>query len=167
MPKDGPPSSSSGYRFGGLAAFRSGLPPKAATPRGPRTDAELKAGESLADFTDYFGRTKSIGQPSPKAQRISPERAANLQKAQEQEKKLYFPVATLAEHNGMKLRLMRCGRYYLFVEEREHGYRKSFVYRKDRAMCLYHQNRITFIEFIKGPLPSEGVLAWSSTNSTT
>ena len=76
MSKDGPPSGR--RRYGGLEAFRSGLPPEAANPRRPRKDAEIEKAKNLVDFTDHFGRLKSFDKPIPATQGISKHRANAL-----------------------------------------------------------------------------------------
>ncbi len=154
MAKDGPPSSGTGYRFGGLEAFRSGLPPKAANTRGPRTSSELEAGENLAAFNDYFGRAKSIGQPLPRAQGVSPERTAVLQKIEQSKQRTFVPVARLGAHEDAEVWLFRSGRSYMFVKEYPYGYSKSFTYRRERAMQVwrYYRRMIGYVEFVKGPL---------------
>jgi hypothetical protein len=151
--KDGPPSSS-GYRFGGLETFRSGLPPKAANPRGPRTSSELEAGENLAAFNNYFGRAKSIGQPLPRAQGVSPERAVVLQKLEQSEQRTFVPVVRLGTDEEAEVWLFRSGRSYMFVKKYPHGYLKSFTYRRERAIRVWRHYRkmIGYIEFVKGPL---------------
>jgi hypothetical protein len=154
--KDGPPTSSSGYRFGPLEAFRSGLPPRVAKARGPRTEAELEAGESLAKFNDYFGRARSIGQPLAPAQAISPERAASLEKMQSSSEERHFThVATLKQVSDAKTRLFHDGQFYMFVEEHPHRYLKSLLYgSRPRAMQVYHWGRIAYIQLVEGPLLS-------------
>jgi hypothetical protein len=83
MSKDGPPSGR--RRYGGLEAFRSGLPPEAANPRRPRTDAEIEKAKNLVDFTDHFGRLKSFDKPIPATQGISKHRANALKRREELE----------------------------------------------------------------------------------
>ena len=149
MSKDGPPSSS-GYRFGGLEAFRSGLPPKAANPR-PRTDADLEAGENLAAFTDYFGRVGSIGQPLPSTQGISPERAAVFQKiqhdklAQSQSSIRSFVVH---EIRGIVLKMYICGDQYWFIKTFPNKTRFQSVNFSSReaAILAYENSKIRWIK---------------------
>src|SRR5689334_12398365 len=58
MSKDGPPISS-GYRHGGLAALRTGLPASATALRSKPTEGELEARQTLEKFAAYPERTKS------------------------------------------------------------------------------------------------------------
>jgi hypothetical protein len=158
--KDGPPISS-GYRFGGRAAFQSWLPASALSSKISRRQANIplnpdeRPGENLAAFNDYYGRAKSIGQPTPDAEGISPERAAVLQKIErlKQQERTFVPAHGLGVHKGAKLWLYRSGSAYMFVEEFPHGYRKSIVYRnRERAIWGYYSKRIAYIEFVEGPL---------------
>jgi hypothetical protein len=77
MKKDGPPISS-GYRYGGRAAFQAYLPASALSPK-----IDMEAGETLAAFIDYHGRARGIGQLAPETQGVSEERAAVLERIQE------------------------------------------------------------------------------------
>jgi hypothetical protein len=149
---DGPPSG--GHRYGGLEAFRSGLPPEAANPRRPRTDAEIKAAKSLADFTDYFGRVKSINRPLPRTKGVSPLRAIVQKKMEESNKEKFVRAAKLSENGDTKIWLFRNGPYSILVKERPWGYSRSLVYRNSRAKQCFHFDRIIYIEFIEGDLPS-------------
>lgn len=76
MAKDGPPSSSTGYRYGGRAAFESGLPSSTIKPR-----KDPEARQALADFSAYPSRVKSIGTPLPTTKGVSPHRARALSRA--------------------------------------------------------------------------------------
>jgi hypothetical protein len=135
MAKDGPPISS-GYRFGGGAAFQSWLPSSAISPR-----TDLKNGETLAAFNDYYGRAKGIGQSVPETQGVSPQRAAVLQKIQQlKEEKPSQRRVTLEDTPGRKLELVHDGRYFYFVEKdkRRDTVRVSHLYgSRGRAMQAY------------------------------
>jgi hypothetical protein len=88
MSKDGPPSSATGYRFGGQNAFRANLPSNAINPRGPVTnEAEARARRNLSGFADYYARARALGQPAPVTQGVSPSRAAAQQRIKDLEKK--------------------------------------------------------------------------------
>jgi hypothetical protein len=111
VPKDGPPISS-GYRFGGRAAFESWLPPSALTSKISRRQANIppdpdeKPGENLAAFNDYYGRVKGIGQPAPETQGVSPGRAAVIQKIQElQQQEPNYRRVTLLDTPQRKIEL--------------------------------------------------------------
>jgi hypothetical protein len=152
MSKDGPPSSSTGYRFGGLEALRAGLPPKAASPR-VRTAADLEAGANLAAFTDYSGRVKSIGHSRPRPQSVSRERAAALEKIQRLEKPAN-PRTIIEEWHyekkyefpGEVLRLyFYAGKYRWYEEKR--GVKKLSVEYPSRERALERFN-VGFIEYM-------------------
>jgi hypothetical protein len=160
--KDGPPISS-GYRFGGRAAFQSWLPATALTSKISRRQANIplnsdeRPAENLASFNDYYGRAKSIGQPTPSTQGISLERAAVLQKIErlKEQERTFIPAHSLGVYEDAKLWLYRSGSVYMFVKEYPYGYSKSVIIRnRDRAMWRYHANMIDrcLIEFVKGPL---------------
>src|SRR5437762_1382472 len=97
MSKDGPPISS-GYRHGGLAALRTGLPASATSLRSKPTEGEREARQTLAKFANYPERTNSLGKPLPPTVGISKRRAATLRRIEElkQEERADMSV-TLAE----------------------------------------------------------------------
>jgi hypothetical protein len=158
MPKhsDGPPSG--GRRYGGLEAFRSGLPPQAANPRRPRTHAELKAARNLADFTDHFGRLKSFDEPIPETQGVSRRRAASFKRRQELERERPLVKPVIIKRGKFKeLWLVRDDEvsvWYRFVEKNfaTRTIRRSLSLRgRERAMQIYEADRIMWEK--PSPLP--------------
>jgi hypothetical protein len=148
MSKDGPPISG-GFRFGGIKAMRTGLPPKATNLQAIVTDADLEARRSLSDFASYHARAKSIGKPLSATRGVSRERAAALLKSQEldQQQLNVERTFTISDNGRFKLKLGVdvANKRYRFVEEDlfEGSMRYSVLYPSKDLAILYHRfNRI-------------------------
>lgn len=150
MSKDGPPISS-GYRYGSLEAFRTGLPASATALRSKPTEDELKARETLVKFAAYPDRTKSIGKPLPATVGISTRQAANLRKIAElnQEERADKSV-TLLEEGAKRLNWVYRGAHKNRLIEEDlalGGARVSIPYRdKNLAFCRWYSGHAKWIE---------------------
>src|SRR6266849_2572949 len=147
MSKDGP-AISGGFRFGYIEAIRAGLPPKATNPRSPTT-ADLRAGQTLADFAAYPQRAKSIGKSVPKTLGLSEGRAAALQKIQELEKPSEIKFAPRLS-NGVPLpigpyHLCFVGKTWFWFHKKEN--KRSVTYNSaKRAEYVFLAGSISWVE---------------------
>lgn len=104
MAKDGPPISG-GYRYGGLEALRTGLPASATTLRSKPAEVELEARLTLAKFTAYPERTRSIGKPLPITVGVSNRRAAAVRRIDElEQEECADKTVTLAVTGDLKIK---------------------------------------------------------------
>jgi len=145
MSKDGPPISS-GYRHGGLAAFRTGLPASATALPSRPSEGELQARQTLAQFANYPERAKSLGKPVPTTKGMSRGRAASLQRIEEL--KLEESVdrsVTISESAGLKTKWVFAGanKNRLVQEDAAGIFRISITYgSKDRAVFVFEHGRV-------------------------
>lgn len=148
MSKDGPPISS-GYRYGGAEALRTGLPTTATALRSKLTEGELVARQTLVKFAAYPERTKSIGKPLPTTVGVSRRRAASLQRIEELEQEERTDRAvTLVQSGDLKIKWVYAGaRKNRLLEEDSAGVsRISITYAdKDRALLAYYSDRVRWI----------------------
>jgi hypothetical protein len=150
MPKDGPPISS-GYRYGGREAVRTGLPASATALRSKPAEGELEARQTLVKFASYPERAKSIGKPLPATVGISKRRAASLRRIEEleQEERADRSV-TLWEVDDLKIKWVFRGAHKdrLLEEDSVQGVvRVSITYgSKERAFHVWHLGRVTWID---------------------
>jgi hypothetical protein len=150
MSKDGPPISS-GYRYGRLEAFRTGLPATAAALHSKPTEGELKARQTLVKFAAYPERTKSIGKPLPATVGISKRRAASLRRIEELEQEERVDRAvTLLETQSLRIKWVFGGahKYRLIEENLAQGVaRVSITYgSKERALFVWDLGRVIWID---------------------
>jgi hypothetical protein len=137
--------------------MRAGLPPKATDPRSFSSDAELRARQSLASFTAYPARARSIGKELPQTQGVSRRRAAVLQKIKELEQQERAERRVVIFEDGakkLKLAFDPAGKFFRFVEEDLTLWiaRRSISYSaKDSALRAWHRDGIIWIERL--PLP--------------
>jgi hypothetical protein len=109
MSKDGPPVSS-GYRYGGIEALRTGLPPSATTLGSKPSEGELEARQTLVKFAAYPERAKSIGKPLPTTVGVSKRQAAALQRIEELEQEGRADrTVTLKESGDLKTKWVYAG----------------------------------------------------------
>jgi hypothetical protein len=157
MSKDGPPSSTTGYRFGGLNAFRANLPSNAINPTGPvATEAEAKARQSLSKFSDYYGRAKTIGQAVSTTQGVSTRRAAALQRINDlKEENRADKAVILLEGDTFRLKWVYSGarKSRLIHEDLVLGIAKvSLTFgSKGRALYRWHRDQVWWTD--QYPLP--------------
>lgn len=150
MPKDGPPISS-GYRYGGLEALRTGLPASATTLRSKPAEGELEARQTLDKFAAYPERAKSIGKPLPATVGISKRRAASLRRIEELEKEERADRSvTLSEADDLRIKWVFRGAHKdrLVEEDLVRGVvRVSIIYgSRERAFDAWHLGRVTWID---------------------
>lgn len=150
MSKDGPPISS-GYRYGGREALRTGLPTSATALRSKPPEGDLEARLNLAKFANYPERTNSIGKPLPTTVGISEGQAACLRRIEELKQKERADMSvTIAEDGGLKIKWVFGGthKYRLLEEDLVLGVaRVSMTYPdKERAFDFWQRGRVRWID---------------------
>lgn len=148
MSKDGPPISS-GYRYGGVEALRTGLPTSATALRSKPREDELAARRTLETFAAYPERAKSIGKPLPATVGVSKRRAAALQRIEELEQEGRADrTVTLKQEGDLKTKWVYAGAHKnRLIEEDSAGIsRISITYSdKYRATVVLFSDRVRWI----------------------